>query len=67
MSTKRGTDHAITRTRGRVSIPPRAWEAYTLWQQGLTPKVLATRYGVSTKAVHQWIKAIETAAVDGKR
>jgi transposase len=53
---KRGTDHAVNRSGGRISVPPRAREAYLLWKQGMTPKEIGTKFGVSRKTVTDWVR-----------
>jgi transposase len=63
-SRKRGTDHAVNRSGGKVSVPSRAEEAYALWLQGMTPKDIGLKFGVGRKTATEWIRKVCDAAKD---
>jgi transposase len=43
---------------GRLSIPPRAFEAEKLASEGIRIRDIADRFGVSVPAVNKWLTAI---------
>ena len=63
-SRKRGTDHAVNRSGGKVSVPSRAKEAYDLWLQGMTPVEISVKFGVGRKTATEWIRKVCDAAKD---